>query len=312
MSTATSSNLPATASQRPAPDDDALIDPESLLPEPRGFTRRDAWILGSILIYGVLAALLVMVVMQRGNQGPADESKSTPVPPMSGARFTAPPPADVEAIVPAGNGNPVEHNVDTDTGTGGALLNNRPAPANASASTSNAADNARTPANQIIPGVEGNVGIQFDGDYLILSWDVLSSFTFSNYSFADILENPALAKQHNPVPSGLLALDGKQVVITGYCWPEGRLPDGRYQTTVFRDMGSCCFGDVPQLNHFAVVHTTTPVDVPRGFVLQMYGTLTVEVEYDGDGYPIGLYTLKADKVVDRSLDLKPDRGGKNR
>ena len=295
-----------TPSETAAMNETYIENPELLLPPPQGFSRRDAWIIASIVIYGGIAALLGSFLL-RGNTTDANAAGAGNLPvagnpgngtggDLQGAAIgVRPTPTPAPAPAPDDNATSGSNSPDAN-----AAASDNGALADANTNTN---ANVGRPANEPFPDIEGvlapDVGVQFDGDYLVLSWDLLSSFTFSNYSFADLLEKPELAKLHNPVPSGLLALDGKQARIIGYCWPEGKLPDGRYQTTVFRDMGACCFGDIPQLNHFCVVYTNEPVNVPRGFVLQLYGKLRVEVEYDPDGYPIGLYTLQCDRFIER-------------
>ena len=101
-----------------------------------------------------------------------------------------------------------------------------------------------------------------------------------------------------PIPAEVRALDGKRVEISGFMWSNSRIQ----QLTEFilvQSLWSCCFGQVPDMNHFL------EVKLPPGRWAEYYphpvtltGKLSVGELWEG-GHLRSLYRLEAEEVVVR-------------
>ena len=153
------------------------------------------------------------------------------------------------------------------------------------------------------PGAAMRAGDAAKPTYAKAGFDVLAGYTFIpaelDPSAPPGTPPPSGAKQ---IPPRVTALDGKQVMVTGYMLPT-KLDKGL--ATEFLLVSSpmlCCYGQTPQVNEFVVVdmgaHGVKPVmDTPVQFI----GTLTVKEKYE-DGFLTAIYSLAGERMAKVATD----------
>ena len=142
-----------------------------------------------------------------------------------------------------------------------------------------------------------------DANYQKAGFDVLASYTFIaaelDPSAPAGTPPPSGAKQIPPV---VKALDGKNVIVTGYMLPT-KLEKGLVKEFLLvASPMLCCYGQSPQVNEFVVVnmgaHGVKPVmDTP----VQFYGKLIIKEMYE-DGFLTNIYSLEGEKMGKASVD----------
>lgn len=160
-----------------------------------------------------------------------------------------------------------------------------------------------TAAATLLLAVNGRAGDAAKPAYAKAGFDVLASFTFTpaelDPSAPPGTPPPSGAKQ---IPPRVTALDGKQVVVTGYMLPT-KLDKGL--VTEFLLVASpmlCCYGQTPQVNEFVVVKmdgqgVKAVMDTPVQFV----GKLAVKEMYE-DGFLTNIYSLQGEKIAKAGVD----------
>jgi hypothetical protein len=133
-------------------------------------------------------------------------------------------------------------------------------------------------------------------------FDVLASYTFTPAEL-----DPA-APAGTPPPSGIkqvpaqvMALNGKEVVVSGYMLPT-KIDKGL--VTEFLLVASpmlCCYGQTPQVNEFVVVKMQQGVKAVMDTPVQFVGKLSVKEMYE-DGFLTNLYSLNGEKMAKASVD----------
>lgn len=111
-------------------------------------------------------------------------------------------------------------------------------------------------------------------------------------------EEIAAAKKDDQVPEWVRIYDQQKVALTGYMLPL-QVEDG--MTTKFimmRDVTTCCFGNVPNMNEYVIVSMATdgvkPIqDVP----VRLIGTFKIEEVYDEMGYLTSLFQMDGEKFL---------------
>ena len=136
--------------------------------------------------------------------------------------------------------------------------------------------------------------------YLPVSFARLSSFRFKvTEEIADANANPALAseKTREQLPNTVKILSEKQVAITGFMLPIKVAGGLTTEFMILKNQSACCYGIVPQVNEWVIVHTrgkgVKPImDIP----VTAQGTLHVGEQRDV-GHLIGIYLLDCDGIV---------------
>lgn len=157
------------------------------------------------------------------------------------------------------------------------------------------AQDAAAPAVDLTPRrvvVEGE-------EMFALGFDKLSSFSYTLVD-AGTGATPEEIAEHlkkDPVPDWVKKYDGQRVLLTGYLMPL-QMEDGRTKKFVMmRDVNTCCYGAVPNMNDYLVVSMlgegVEPVqDVP----VDLVGTFRIDHRYD-DGYVVSLFTMQGEKFL---------------
>lgn len=133
-----------------------------------------------------------------------------------------------------------------------------------------------------------------DGDYEIVGFDRLASFTFNPPEMAPTgTTAPATPDQ---IPAGIKALDDRKVAVNGFMLPV-KMEEGLVKEFLLvRDPMACCYGMMPKVNEWVVVKMTGKgvqplMDVPLTF----YGKLKVGEMFE-NGYLTGIYLLEGERM----------------
>ena len=104
-------------------------------------------------------------------------------------------------------------------------------------------------------------------------------------------------KEKMALPEEVTRWNGKRIRATGFINPTRQARD-LTKFLLVKDLGSCCFGKSPQMNHYIEVtlkagqkahYSRDPVTVE--------GVLVVDERWDGD-WPLGLYWMEGAEVVE--------------
>lgn len=106
-------------------------------------------------------------------------------------------------------------------------------------------------------------------------------------------EGPSLGAQ---IPDAIRGLDGHKAVVTGFMLPI-KMESGRVtEFLLMRSQMMCCYGVVPQVNEWILVHmakgTHQLMDVPVSFS----GQLRVKELYE-NGFLTAIYQLEGEKMM---------------
>ncbi|HYC71860.1 MAG TPA: DUF3299 domain-containing protein [Opitutaceae bacterium] len=159
------------------------------------------------------------------------------------------------------------------------------APAGATASV------AATPAPAAAEAPAGKK----EGDYHIIGFDRLASFTFSP---PDYTPTGAVAGEtkSDQIPASIKALDKQKVAVAGFMLPV-KMEEGLVKEFLLvKDPMACCYGMMPKVNEWIVVRMTGKgvqplMDVPLTF----YGKLRVGEMFE-NGYLTGIYLLEGERM----------------
>lgn len=139
-----------------------------------------------------------------------------------------------------------------------------------------------------------------DGEEMLaLGFDKLSSFAYElvDAGTGATPEEIAAHLKKDPVPGWVREYDGKRVVLTGYLMPL-QMENGRTKKFVLmRDVNTCCYGAVPNMNDYLVVTMTgegvEPVhDVP----VDLVGIFRIDHRYE-DGYVVSLFRMEGERFL---------------
>lgn len=157
------------------------------------------------------------------------------------------------------------------------------------------AQDAATPAVDLTPRQ-----VVVDGkEMLALGFDKLSSFAYKlvDAGTGATPEEIAEHQKKDPVPEWVKRYDGQRVLLTGYLMPL-QMENGRAKKFVMmRDVNTCCYGAVPNMNDYLVVtmagEGVEPVqDVP----VDLVGIFRIDHRYD-DGYVVSLFAMEGEKFL---------------
>lgn len=175
--------------------------------------------------------------------------------------------------------------------------------ANALAVLSNAISAAAVPRPKLIAADSNSLPeiIKVDGvNYLNLSFARLSSFPFKvTPEMADATGNPEAASRlaREQVPDTVKAFTEKPAAVTGFMLPVRMTGEGASDFMLLRNQSACCYGVMPRVNEWVIVHTkgraVKPVlDVP----VTAIGMFHVG-EMREDGHLVGIYYLECDQLL---------------
>jgi len=126
-------------------------------------------------------------------------------------------------------------------------------------------------------------GIHNRGDYIEADLKAMSLFPFdqNNGTISDI-------------PKQWRDLDGKRVQVRGEMWAPGSAAPEVKNFQVVYSIAKCCFSGPPQIQHFVQAKATKdPIPYVDGLV-EITGTLHVDVKHGPDGKITQVYALDVD------------------
>jgi hypothetical protein len=135
--------------------------------------------------------------------------------------------------------------------------------------------------------------------YRPISFGELAGFEFSLNSVALELgaTNSTASGVVEQIPGTVRQLDGQRVALQGFLVPL-RMDEGlAVEFMLLRDQTLCCYGKLPQVNEWVLVHAEgrgvkPDMDVP----LTVCGRLEVGDQRD-KGVFVGLYRLQAERII---------------
>jgi hypothetical protein len=133
-----------------------------------------------------------------------------------------------------------------------------------------------------------------DDGYLKLGFDRLSGFKYlaPTDPVADGKSPPA--SDDTQIPATVKAWSGHKAVITGFMLPT-KLENGKaVEFLIMANQMACCYGQVPNMNDWVVVHLPAGVPPVQDVPISFYGTLKVGAMYQ-NGYLTGIYEMDADR-----------------
>jgi hypothetical protein len=105
------------------------------------------------------------------------------------------------------------------------------------------------------------------------------------------------AKQRDQVPAWIKVYQDKRVALTGYLMPLQMENGLAKKFIMMRDITTCCFGNVPNMNEYVIVTMKSggvkPImDVP----VVLTGTFKIAEKYE-NGYVVALYQMDGEKFL---------------
>jgi hypothetical protein len=131
-----------------------------------------------------------------------------------------------------------------------------------------------------------------------LGFDRLSAF---DYTIVDAgtgatPEQIAAARQRDQVPDWIRVYHEKRVLLTGYLMPL-TIENGRTKKFVLmKDVTTCCYGAVPNMNDYVVVTMKEGVVPVQDVPVQLVGVFHVTEKYEG-GYVTSLFEVDGEKFL---------------
>jgi hypothetical protein len=142
--------------------------------------------------------------------------------------------------------------------------------------------------------------IAVDGEEMFaVGFDKLAAFEYTIVDAATgaTPEEIEKAKQRDQVPDWIKVYQEKRVALTGFMMPL-QIENGLAKKFIMmRDITTCCFGNVPNMNEYAIVTMKTggvkPIqDVP----VVLTGIFRIAEKYE-NGYVVALYQMDGEKFL---------------
>jgi hypothetical protein len=159
---------------------------------------------------------------------------------------------------------------------------------------------AAPPAAPAAPVSREPVSTKIDGETLFaVGFDKLAAFPYTivDAGTGATPEEIAVAQKRDQVPDWIRIYHDKRVVLTGYMMPL-QVENGKSRKFVMmKDVNTCCYGAVPNMNDYAVVTMkgdgiAAVQDVP----VLLVGVLKVEEKYES-GYITALFQMEGEKFL---------------
>jgi hypothetical protein len=145
------------------------------------------------------------------------------------------------------------------------------------------------------------VTITIDGAELYaVGFDKLAAFPYEIVDAASGAspEQIAAAKENDQVPEWIRLYNQQRVALTGYMLPL-KVEEGlATKFIIMRDVTTCCFGNVPNMNEYVIVSMTTGgVKAIQDVPVMLVGVFKIEQTYDDSGYLTSLFQMDGEKFL---------------
>ena len=142
--------------------------------------------------------------------------------------------------------------------------------------------------------------VAIDGaEIYAVGFDKLSSFPYTivDAGTGATPEEIKAAQEKDQVPANIRLYHGQRVLLTGYLMPLTIENGLTKKFVIMKDVNTCCYGSVPNMNDYVVVTMKgagiTPVqDVP----VDLVGTFRIDQKYEG-GYIVSLFAFDGEKFL---------------
>jgi len=133
--------------------------------------------------------------------------------------------------------------------------------------------------------------------YMKVDFDRLANFKITPPSFDPNAkpgsEGPSLGTQ---IPDVIRGLDGHKAVVTGFMLPI-KMEGGQVtEFLLMRSQMMCCYGVVPQVNEWILVHMTKGTHQLMDIPVSFSGQLHVKELYE-NGFLTAIYQLEGEKML---------------
>jgi hypothetical protein len=135
---------------------------------------------------------------------------------------------------------------------------------------------------------------------LAVGFDKLAAFEYTVVDAATGATEAEMqaAKQRDQVPKWVRAYDKQRIALTGFMLPLAVENGLARKFIMMRDITTCCFGNVPNMNEYVIV---TVKDGPGVKVIQdvpvvMTGVFRIQEVYEG-GYLTSLFQMDGEKFL---------------
>jgi hypothetical protein len=132
-----------------------------------------------------------------------------------------------------------------------------------------------------------------------LGFDKLSAFDYkvSDVGTGATPDEIAKAMKTDQVPSWIHIYDNQEVVLSGYMMPLQVENGLSTKFVMMRDITTCCYGAVPNMNDYVVVTVQRPgIQVVQDIPVRMLGKFRIDQRYDG-GYVVSLFVMDGQKFL---------------
>lgn len=141
--------------------------------------------------------------------------------------------------------------------------------------------------------------VVIDGkDAFAVGFDKLSAFPYTivDSGTGASPEEIEQAKKRDQVPEWIRIYHNKRVALTGYLMPL-QVENGLAKKFVMmKDINTCCYGAVPNMNDYVVVSMKEGVRPIQDVPVELVGVLRVEEKYEG-GYITALFQMEGEKFL---------------
>jgi hypothetical protein len=159
---------------------------------------------------------------------------------------------------------------------------------------------AQIPAPPLTAKQQKPVQVKIEGqDFFAIGFDKLAAF---EYVVTDIATGAseaeiAAAKLKDQIPPWARFYDGKKVALTGFLMPlklEGGLAT---KFIMMRDITTCCYGNVPNMNEYVIVSMTGPGIKPiQDVPVVLTGIFRIAEKYE-NGYLSSIFQMDGEKFL---------------
>jgi len=142
--------------------------------------------------------------------------------------------------------------------------------------------------------------VNIEGQELFaVGFDRLAAF---NYTVVDAgtgasEEEMEAAKKRDQIPAWVRLYDGKRVALTGFLMPL-KLENGLTSKFIMmRDITTCCYGNVPNMNEYVIVTMTGAAVKPiQDVPVVLTGTFRIAEKYE-NGYLSSIFQMDGEKFL---------------
>lgn len=136
-------------------------------------------------------------------------------------------------------------------------------------------------------------------DVFLLGFDKLSSYPYTivDQGTGATKEEVEQARKRNQIPGFIQSYSGTKVALTGYMLPLKMAGGLAQKFVLMKDVNTCCYGAVPNLNDYVIVTMKGPgIKVTQDVPVVVIGNMQVTEKYEG-GYVVSLYELEGTKFL---------------